>query len=69
MNFGETIAATAIGAAIPVLLAYWLSRRRERQQAKAWNRSGIGRYMGQALTEMDDRMAKLADEQESGSGD
>jgi hypothetical protein len=68
MDFGETIAATAIGATIPVLLAYWLSRRRERQQTKAWNRSGMGRYMDQALRDMDERMAKLADERESDSG-
>ena len=67
MDFWETVAATAIGATIPVLLGYWLSRRRESKQTKAWNRSGMGRYMGQALTDMDETMGKLAEERESKS--
>jgi hypothetical protein len=67
MDFGEIVAATAVGGTVPVLVAHWLNRRKDKQQAEAWNQSGFGRYMNQAVADVDEIAAKLADERESGS--
>jgi hypothetical protein len=61
MGFLETVGATALGAAIPVLVARWLDRR---EQAR-FGKSGLGRYMAWLLGDADARAGAMADEMRS----
>jgi len=68
MDFVELVGATAIGAAVPIVVVRLLDRRAKRREADALSKTGMGRYMNQALANMDKIAGELADKRESADG-
>jgi hypothetical protein len=62
MGFWEIVAATALGATVPVLLARYLDWRPKRRTSSEFARTGLGRYMETVMDELDKNAGRTADE-------
>jgi hypothetical protein len=61
VGFFEIVAATALGATVPVVLVRYLDNRVRRRENKAFSESGLGRYMQSVMTSLDRNAGELAD--------
>lgn len=61
MDFLELIAASAIGATVPIILSRYLDRRQKRREEEALRKTGLGRFIEWYADEADKTAGMMAD--------